>query len=233
MTVRILIALFFYSIWCNAQGVNYKITYKENIGEKIINDTITVPKSIRAGYLIGNNKKANYYADFLLVSKVKGKLPSGATYEDSRHHLGVCVFKNFKTKKQVFETKGHPEFGDPDIVVYRDLNYHKWTLTNEIKKIGKYNCKKAIGVNKFNEKATCWYTDELGIVGAPKYFDGVPGLVVLLESEYENTVFELLKIEYSKNIKLKKRSKNFIVFTEKKYRNPPPIISEEIVRDLH
>lgn len=222
-----------FTFFCSAQGLNYKVTYKENIGKRIINDTITVPKTEREGVLIGNSKRADYYSEFRLISKKRGVLPGGGNYEDTRYKLGEYVFKDFKTKKQIFKTKGHPEFGDPDIVVYRNLNYHNWTLTNETKKIGDFNCRKATGVNKFNEKVTCWYTDELGIIGAPKYFDGLPGLVILLESEYENTVFELLKIEYPKTIKFKTRNNNFIVFTEKKYRNPPPIISDEIVKDLH
>ncbi|MEX6627214.1 GLPGLI family protein [Tenacibaculum salmonis] len=238
LSINFSILLFLVTSFCNAQGVNYKITYKEIIGEDIvydirkgiIYDSITVPKSTQNGFLIGNTKRATYHSDFLLISTKKGKLPDGATYVDTRHNLGVCIFKDFITKKQIFETLGNPEFDDPDIVVFRDLNYYKWTLKNETRKIGKFNCKKAVGINQLNEKATCWYTDELGIIGAPKCFDGIPGLAIQVKSEYKNTLFELIKIEYPKTIKFKKRSKDFEIVSEQKYRNPPTIISEEIIQ---
>lgn len=237
-SIKVSILLFLVTSFCNAQGINYKITYKETIGENVvygtkegvIHDSIIVPKSTQNGFLIGNTKRATYHSDFLLISTKKNKLPNGATSVDTRYNLAVCVFKDFITKKQIFESLGHPDFDEPNYVVFRDLNYYKWTLKNETRKIGKFNCKKAIGINQLNEKATCWYTDELGIIGAPKCFDGIPGLAIQVKSEYENTLFELIKIEYPKTIKFKKRSKDFEIVSEQKYRNPPIIISEEITQ---
>ncbi|MCG8804336.1 hypothetical protein G1K75_01530 [Tenacibaculum finnmarkense] len=61
LSIKLSVAFFLVTSFCNAQGVNYKITYKETIGENVvygtkegvIHDSIIVPKSTQNGFLIG------------------------------------------------------------------------------------------------------------------------------------------------------------------------------------
>lgn len=91
----------------------------------------------------------------------------------------------------------------------------KWKITNETKKIGKFNCYKAIGIfekssfiNKKNLKIIAWFTPEIPFNYGPKYYNGLPGLIVRLK-ERKNIIYNLLKIEELKkeNITFLKKGK--------------------------
>lgn len=58
-----------------------------------------------------------------------------------------------------------------------DVPIIKWKLINETKKIGGFNCKKAIG--KFRGRTyTAWYTEEIPINAGPRKLKGLSGLIL-------------------------------------------------------
>lgn len=96
-----------------------------------------------------------------------------------------------------------------------------WVLTNEIKKIGKYQCFKATaivetmgskGIIKYNVVA--WYAPELNIPFGPLGFSGLPGLI--MELEYQQTRYSVSKIEINpkENIEIKKPTQGIKVTKE-------------------
>ncbi|NCT19311.1 MAG: GLPGLI family protein [Flavobacteriia bacterium] len=80
----------------------------------------------------------------------------------------------------------------------------EWKITKETKKIGKFTCYKAIGlfdkssyINHETMKIIAWFTPEIPFNYGPKFYSGLPGLIVKLE-ERKNisyTLKELKKIE--------------------------------------
>jgi GLPGLI family protein len=69
-----------------------------------------------------------------------------------------------------------------------------WEITNETKMIGGYTCKKAIS-RAFNAYITAWFTEDIPVNAGPEKFDGLPGLILYINTGF--TEFTAEKIEVS------------------------------------
>lgn len=96
-----------------------------------------------------------------------------------------------------------------------------WVLTNEVKKIGSYQCYKATAVEATNgnkvivkSEVVAWYAPELNIPFGPLGFSGLPGLI--MELEYQQTRYSVSKIEINpkENIEIKKPTQGIKVTKE-------------------
>ncbi len=70
----------------------------------------------------------------------------------------------------------------------KELN---WEITSETRKIGNYDCTKAIFKN-LREYAV-WFTTEIPVMSGPEIFSGLPGLVLQVESVFDQTTLRSLK----------------------------------------
>ncbi len=70
-----------------------------------------------------------------------------------------------------------------------------WSFENETKKIGKFMCKKANCLFS-GRKYTAWFTPEIPIKDGPWKFHGLPGLIIEIEDEKREYMFNLTKIVY-------------------------------------
>lgn len=70
-----------------------------------------------------------------------------------------------------------------------------WKLISERKKIGDFECYKAIGLLRGREY-TAWYTNEIPIPFGPWKLQGLPGLIIEAYDKNENFYFCMKKIEY-------------------------------------
>jgi len=92
------------------------------------------------------------------------------------------------------------------LIVDNDMS-SKWKLTNETKQIGLYKCRKAVkyvtikSTNKQFE-LEAWYTTSIPLPYGPKWFVGLPGLVI--EAKRGSFVYQLKKITFNPRKKLKK-----------------------------
>ncbi|MDO5608717.1 MAG: GLPGLI family protein [Capnocytophaga sp.] len=67
----------------------------------------------------------------------------------------------------------------------------EWNITPEMKKIGKYNCIKAVAYEQrpsrkggfFTDKVIAWFTTEIPVNFAPRRYNGLPGLVLEVEKD--------------------------------------------------
>ena len=74
-----------------------------------------------------------------------------------------------------------------------------WEITDEKKKIYKYNCQKAT-LNYGGRNWEAWFTDGILISDGPYIFSGLPGLIISINDDKEDFNFRL--IEVRKNAKL-------------------------------
>lgn len=79
----------------------------------------------------------------------------------------------------------------------------EWKITKETKKIGKFTCYKAIGhfdkssyINHETMKIIAWFTPEIPFNYGPKFYSGLPGLIVKLE-ERKNINYTLKEFKQS------------------------------------
>lgn len=82
-----------------------------------------------------------------------------------------------------------------------------WVFQKEIKKIGTFNCKKAIADFR-GRKYSCWYTEGIPLPYGPWKLQGLPGLI--LEAKSEDGFFEIRfkKIKYPEDVVRVPSSKN-------------------------
>ena len=56
-----------------------------------------------------------------------------------------------------------------------------WQITNEVKVIDNYNCRKAVST-AFGYDFTAWFTEEIPVNAGPEKFDGLPGLILFVQT---------------------------------------------------
>lgn len=74
-----------------------------------------------------------------------------------------------------------------------------WKLINETKKIGNFECKKAVGIFRGREY-TAWYAENIPVPYGPWKLQGLPGLILEAYNKEQEIYFLAKKVEYpSKN----------------------------------
>lgn len=81
----------------------------------------------------------------------------------------------------------------------------KWIIIPEINRIGNFDVQKAT-VNYGGRKWIAWFTKDIPIQEGPYVFGGLPGLIVKIEDDQKNFIFDLIEILNFKD-KLHYRSK--------------------------
>lgn len=108
----------------------------------------------------------------------------------SKKNTPFFYYKELNNNSMLFKlTNGGIEFDGKD-----KLLSWNWEITNEAKVISGYNCKKAVS-RAFNAYFTVWFTEDIPVSAGPEKFDGLPGLIL-----YVNTgavEFTAEKIEVS------------------------------------
>lgn len=87
---------------------------------------------------------------------------------------------------------------------------YKWRITNEKKKIGKYECIKAELEKNIQTKngikkifTIAWFTKEINIPYGPIGYSGLPGLIIELESNNFLYYVHKINLNIKKNVKIK------------------------------
>ncbi|MFI2742077.1 GLPGLI family protein [Zhouia sp. PK063] len=89
----------------------------------------------------------------------------------------TSYYTNNKTKEMIMTNSG---LGD--VLMNKNI---KWDITQTSKKIGKYTCYKAIFANQTygKKKTVAWFTPEISVNFGPKYYKGLPGLILQIETQ--------------------------------------------------
>jgi GLPGLI family protein len=107
------------------------------------------------------------------------------TYNVNRTSAGGDdkYYKNTKTGEYF---KENSTFGELLLI---EIDTKKWEITQESKKIGNYLCYKSIDINSTNRKMkpVVWFTPEIPVSFGPLKYNGLPGLVILVEM-YKRTI---------------------------------------------
>ncbi len=136
------------------------------------------------------------YGAFQLDSLIAADYPDGLAQSEYRKysiaHLPSwdAVIKNFNGES----IKVYDRLPFSDHYVYDDgLNLMKWTLGNETREICGHLCRKA--TTSFRGRNwTAWYTTEIPIDNGPWKFGGLPGLILMAESDDHQQRFEAIAI---------------------------------------
>ena len=166
--VYILVIFFLTISTCYSQVcVKLDYTFKTNIEYEYIENY---------SMIFNENKSLCIEKDTKIVkSKILNtKTDKGVTtnYYSSRKNLAKQFYYN---DKKNFYFKEINE--DIELLVKENHFDWNWKLENIVKKIGKFNCKKAI-INYRGREYTAWYTSEIAVSFGPWKFQGLPGLIL-------------------------------------------------------
>lgn len=77
--------------------------------------------------------------------------------------------KKVEAHKQVFET---------DYLVQDSMRKMQWKITDEVRIIADYKCRKAVGRICDSVYVVAFYTDDIAVSGGPEMFCGLPGMIL-------------------------------------------------------
>ncbi len=78
----------------------------------------------------------------------------------------------------------------------------KWQITDEVKQIQGYTCKKATAIWG-RGLFTAWFTEDMPVQAGPEKFDGLPGLILYVGTPYYE--YSAVSVEETKNkVEIKK-----------------------------
>jgi GLPGLI family protein len=140
--------------------------------DKWMRDVFENTPDVKA-FLEFNNNESLYFVEDKMQNDGK------ATYNVNRTFAGGDnkYYKNTKTKEYFNESS---TFGELMLI---EIEPKKWKITQESKKIGNYVCYKAIDITSKNRKMKpiVWFTPEIPVSFGPLKYNGLPGLVILVE----------------------------------------------------
>lgn len=217
-----------YSIY--AQSTTGIITYKGVINQTYVDSFLTdlnqqdIPMNIKQGvadmYL--NAGEDEFFLNFKDQESYYYHNPTLAqleTYDVGSRAGRNPVYVNLATNSIVEASRALGNVGREPL---------DWELINETKTIGNYTCYKAITTEKlydrrgqgnyYNRKVIAWYTPKIPINYGPKYYNGLPGLVLQVKrSEFTLTATNLEFNPENEDVKINRIGKADNVISQEEY----------------
>ncbi len=128
-----------------------------------------------ATLLFNENKSVYYYGRTADGSNLNNKVEKDETHYNVEigDNEGWTFFKDIKTKEMLSRENIWTKY----FIVKDTLRDMQWKITDEAKKIGNFNCQKALCTFRGRDYEA-WFTTEIPISTGPWKFWGLPGLIV-------------------------------------------------------
>lgn len=178
--------------------------FMEMVKKDIIETKASVKELEKINFILKyNNEKSIYYQEKTIFINERGMqklFPILSITDDSEIFTDKdSIYMNLNAFGQDFNLK---------------IGKVKWKITNENIKIGKFNCYKAVGlfekssfINRKDVKVIAWFTPEIPFNFGPKYYSGLPGLIIKLQEDRVSYILkEINKVE-SQKINFQKKGK--------------------------
>ena len=210
----ILFFIVFLNIIIYAQTISGKVTYVVSIQplnekkldssyqartkkkmDKWMRDILKNTPPVNA-YLEFSNNEALYYVEDKMQNDGKSTFNLTRTAAGSDHKY----YKNTDTKEYFYEN-------NTGELLLTDIEPRKWKITQESKNIGGYICFKAIDLSSTKKTTFVWFAPQIPVSFGPKDFNGLPGLVLLVEMKKRTFTASKIVLNPKKKIKIKKPTK--------------------------
>jgi len=113
-----------------------------------------------------------------------------------------------------------------EIFLKDSLSVRKWKITESMRNIAGYACRKAIWVENDSSRIYAWYTDEIAASTGPESFNGLPGLILGLASEDGGVIYFAKKVEL-----IRPPATFFIPPKTKKKPQSTPEFKQQLIKD--
>ena len=212
-----------------------KITMGKGEGHMEISEEMQkqLNKQMQKEYTLKFNATASTWKE---VESLEGGAPTAASSGGmvmtfSSGSGNSLLYKN--TAEGRYEEEANV-FGKP-FLVKDELEAYEWELTSETKKIGDYNCQKAIysrivdrqmfsigaeseeeGLKTIKDtiNVTAWYTPEIPVTHGPDDYWGLPGLILEVNNGSTTMICSKVVLNPAEGVKLEKPAKGKAVNKE-------------------
>jgi len=106
------------------------------------------------------------------------------------------IYHSFKTDSTTAIRKVY----DEDFVVKDKKPDILWKMTNEVREIAGYHCRRANGLILDSIYVVAFYSEEILPSGGPESFSGLPGMILGVALPHENVTWFATKVELNKPI---------------------------------
>lgn len=106
------------------------------------------------------------------------------------------IYSSFKTDSLTAIRKVY----DEDFVVKDKKPDILWKMTNEVREIAGYQCKRANGLILDSIYVVAFYSEEIIPSGGPESFSGLPGMILGVALPHENVTWFATKVELNKPV---------------------------------
>lgn len=143
------------------------------------------------------------YSNDIVEYKINDSIKDNESYLDYEKNEVIRIDKSMQKyiykdlKKNITYSKLNSF--DETLNVKDSLIDRKWKITSETKIINGFVCKKAIS-KIFKVKTYAWFAEEINIKTGPDLFDGLPGLILEINTEHFNWIATSLKTELKDSI---------------------------------
>ncbi len=86
------------------------------------------------------------------------------------------------------------EFYERTYLVKDAIRQIKWKITDEMREIAGYKCRRANGIMLDSIYVVAFYTDEIHVKGGPESFNGLPGMILGVSVPHENVTWFATKV---------------------------------------
>jgi GLPGLI family protein len=185
--IFLIVILILCCIDINAQKSDYKVTYKcqTNIEKGKNHDG--------KNSLYFNKEKSVFIHDDWPKedSYIDGGFVMGFTKGDKE---GMPVYIDLKSKEMIYKTDYNSNPTTGCIILIEPLPTFSWNIIKETKKIGAYDCIKAVG-DFGNRTYHVWFTPSIPIALGPYKLGGLPGLILEAKSTDNRVSYEFISLE--------------------------------------
>lgn len=121
----------------------------------------------------------------------KPKQTGGFFGNDPSIDMGNTVYANLTDWQSVSQKAVYEEV----FLVTDSIRNINWKITEEVREIAGYHCRRANALVMDSIYVVAFYTDQIPVTGGPESFAGLPGMILGLALPHENTTWFATKVE--------------------------------------
>ena len=170
-----------------AQTITIEYKLQRNISEKKLKEQPGFAKKAFSKDYFYTLTSSNSISEYIINDSINGDVYNSE--EENRFEIEIdnsmqkYIYKDLKKNTTYAQL-----FLIDEIIHLKDtLINREWEITSDSKIIMGFHCKKAIS-KKFKQKTYAWFTEEINIKTGPDFFDGLPGLILEVNSKHFNWI---------------------------------------------
>ena len=121
----------------------------------------------------------------------KPRQTGGFFGNDPSIDMGNTVYTNLNDWQSISQKAVYEE----TFLVTDSIRHIDWKITEEVREIAGYHCRRANALVMDSIYVVAFYTDQIPVTGGPESFAGLPGMILGLALPHENTTWFATKVE--------------------------------------